>query len=321
MHADKFREYMERTVSSGESGIGRMREALCEKESLAWELHHAAAPAGSALLGDLLIRNRISYCNRELKAVPFARELLKQAFASLTALEKKGEWDWYWLGVCHERGRGTPVNHKTAVDCFGHAREAGNPYAHYEEIWAAYLSGTPIVETVFRFRYCSGPLHQFAELSARALALLEMGPPRQIGSDGHVCRIYEISSLLREFYFHDAAHHHINVRVEKEMAGDVDALKAIESPSAALALYLIATKSRSNPTGKEPDAWLRGAIHPDNEALLPITKREILGEEKLQLIVRVCKENGWAESKICRFASWALSHPDGEDEGEREWFP
>jgi len=300
-----------------------MREAMIEKERVAWELHQSAAPAGSVLLGDMLIRNRTSFCDRELNVVPFARKLLKEAFASLATKGTKDLWDWYWLGVCHASGRGTLVNQAAAADCFRQAREAGNQYAHYEEIWSAYLSGAPAVETIYRFRYCGGPLYEFgfAELSARALALLEMGPVRNIGSTQHICRILEISRLLGEFYFHDPGHRHINVRIEREMAGDVDALTAMNTPPAALTLYLIAKKSRSNPTGKEPDVWLRAAVHPDNDSLLAVTKRDILGEEQLKLIAEVCQQNGWGESKICRFASWARAHPDGEDEGSSEWFP
>jgi hypothetical protein len=319
MDCDKFAEYIERTLSfNGRGG----REALCEKENIAWELHQSAAPAGSVLLGDLLIRNGVSFCRRELDAVPFARKLLKEGFAALAAKETKEHWDWYWLGNCHGLGRGTEVNHGKAADCFRQAREEGNSYAHYEEIWAAYLAGGPGLEAIFRFRYYSGPLQEFAEPSARALALLEMGPVRQVGSTQHICRILELSKLLREFYFHDGAHRHINVRVGKEMSLDVDALKAKGEPSAALALFLIATKSRANPTGKEPDAWLRAAVHPENRELLPLLKREILEEDRLKVVAEVCEANGWSDSPIGRFATWALTKADTEgDDGDSEWFP
>lgn len=322
MAPDKFGEYMERTLGFEESFGRGGREALCEAEKLAWDLHAFAAPAGSVLLADKLIRNRVSYCHRQLNVLPFARKLLEEAFVSLSDKAAKNPWDWYWFGICHASGRGTPVDHGRAADCFRRAREAGNPYAHYEEIWSAYLSGVPTLETIYRFRYCSGPLQKFARRSARALALLEMGPPRELGSGQQICRILEISELLHEFYFHDGGHRHINVQVGKEMRLDVDSLKTIATPPAFLTLFLIATKSPTNPTGRAPEAWLRAAVHPDNRPLLALAKREILAQDQLGLIAEVCRENGWGESDICRFAEWALAHADGEDDGSSAgWFP
>lgn len=321
MDTDRFAEYVERTLSFGSSGHNRSQDAY-DKEALAWELHRSAAPAGSVLLGDELIRHRISFCDNQLDAVRFARKLLEEAFAALNAKEAKDGWDWYWLGICHELGRGTVVDQTKAADCFRHAREAGNLYAHYEEIWAEYLSGTPALETIFRFRYYSGPLQKFAELSARALALLEMGPVREVGSTKHILRMIEISKLLHEFYFHDGGKRQINIRVGKEMRCDVDALKAMANPTAALTLYLIAERSPVNPTGKTPDAWLRAAIHPDNHSLLTLLKREIFDETRLEKIAEVCQANGWEESKICRFAIWALEQRGSDsEEGMSEWFP
>jgi len=279
---------------------------------LAWELHESAAPAGTVLLGDRLIRNRVSFVKKELNVVPFARGLLERGLVSLAAKEAKDQWDWYYLGICHEFGRATPVDHRKAADCFRKAKKAGNNYAEFEEIWSSYLGGESALETIFRFRYCFGPLQSFAELSARALALLEMGPPREIGSVEQICRIIEISRLLHQFFFHDGGSRYVNRRVEQEMRLDIDALKAMATPSAALTLFLIYKRSRSNPAGEQPEILLRAAIHPENRSLVTIAKREIFDETQLKLITQVCHDNGWEETDICRFAVWALEHPDGE---------
>ena len=321
MGTDRFAEYIERTLSFGASGHNGAQDAY-DKEMLAWELHRCAAPAGSVLLGDELIRHRISFCDKQLDAVSFARKLLEEAFTALIAKKAKDRWDWYWLGMCHELGRGTTVDQPKAAACFRHARESGNLFAHYEEIWADYLSGTPALETIFRFRYCSGPLQKFAELSARALGLLEMGPVREVGSTQHILRLIEISKLLHEFYFHDGGKRHISIRVGKEMRLDVDSLKAMANPTAALTLYLIAKQSPANPTDRTPEAWLRDAVHPENHSLLSLMKREIFDESRLEMITEVCQANGWQESKICRFGLWALKQRDGDsEEGMSEWFP
>jgi hypothetical protein len=54
---------------------------------------------------------------------------------------------------------------------------------------------------------------------------------------------------------------------------------------------------------KEELAWgLHNSAAPTGSVLL--------GE-----IVEVCREKGWGESDIGRFAEWALAHCDGEDDG------
>ncbi len=303
MNSDRFTDYIERGLSFEGSGGSNV---LQENERLAWELHDCGGPAGKVLLGDALLRTRISYLRKDVKAVPFARKLLEEGFAALSVKDPKEHWDWYYLGLCHELGRGTPVNHTQAAECFRNAKDAGNAYAEYEEMWSAFLGGTAAIETILQLRIYSGRLKEFAKRSAVALALLEMGPVREIGGGQHMWRILELSNCLREDYYHKAGGAHISVNIEKEFRLDVDSLKSMKTPCAALILFLISERSRSNPTGEQPDVWLCKATHPENSHLLSLVPGNNLSDEHLHSIVEVCIENRWQTSELCRVAQSML---------------
>ena len=314
MEDDPFGDYIERGVSFEQShGLGGST-ALKEKEELAWSLHEKGSAAGGMLLGDSLLRTRVSFSRREVKAVPFARALVDESFHALDANADKEHWDWYYLGIAHEFGRGTKVDHEQASECFRRANELGNPYAEFEEIWSKFLSDGRIFEAVLRLRAYDGKLKNFAEASARSLSLLALGPSREIGSHQHAWRIFEISQLLHLFLYHDAGSRHINIAVEAELRGDIELLEEMDSPSAAFVLFLIAKRSRRNPTSNEPLHWLRLAATPDSGEFLSLLKRQHLNEDELALLSEICSTNQWEESEVARYIASELELLEADDE-------
>lgn len=306
IHDDPFSDYIERGLAFEQShGMGGS-DALKEKEEIAWTLHAQGSAAGSMLLGNSLLRSRTSFSRKDIHVVPFARALVIESFQALQAIEKKTHWDWYYLAVAHEAGRGTPVNHEQAACCYRRSKEMGNAYAEFEEIWFHYLSHGNIIEAILRFRSCEGRLKNFAEASARSLSLIALGPVREMGSYQHAWRVIELSRLLHEFLYHDAGSRHINIAVEAEWRSDVRQIEDIRSASAAFVLYLIAKRSRRNPTSQEPLHWLRLAATLDSTEFLSIVKRQIHNEDELRLLSDICVANQWSHSELAQFVASEL---------------
>lgn len=314
MENDQFSDYIERELAFERSqGVGGTT-ALKEKEEIAWSLHEAGSAAGGMLLGDSLLRLRNSFSRRDLDVVPFARSLIDKSFHALNAILVKESWDWYFLGIAHEFGRGTRVDHEQAFECFRKAKELGNPYAEFEEIWSKYLSDGAMLEAIFRFRAYKGKLENFAIESSRCLSLLALGPTREIGSYQHAWRVFEISQLLYLALYHAAGHRHINISVEAELRGNIEALEALETPSAGLVLYLIAKRSRRNPTSEKAIHWLRAAVTPDSDEFLSLFKRQRLNREELDLVSEVCASNNWANSKIACYVAAEIKALEMDEE-------
>jgi hypothetical protein len=314
MENDPFTDYIERELSFEKShGFGGS-SALKEKEELAWSLHENGSAAGGMLLGDSLLRTRVSFARREVKVVPFARNLVEESFRALDTNSDKDQWDWYYLGIAHEFGRGTKVDHQEAAECFRRAKELGNPFAEFEEIWSRFLSDGELIEAVLRLRACEGRLKDFADASARSLSLIALGPTREIGSYQHAWRIHEISQLLHLFLYHDAGSRHINIAVEAELRSDIDALEEADSASAAFVLFLIAKRSRRNPTSNEPIHWLRLAATPDSGEFVSLLRRQNLTEEELKALSEVCTMNDWKDSEIAKYAASEFELLEADDD-------
>lgn len=314
MEDDPFSDYIERGLSFEQShGFGGS-SALKEKEELAWSLHENGSAAGGMLLGDSLLRTRVSFAGRDVKVVPFARNLVEESFHALDTNSDKDQWDWYYLGIAHEFGRGTKVDHQEAAECFRRAKELGNPFAEFEEIWSRFLSDDELIEAILRFREYEGRLKDFADASARSLSLIALGPTREIGSYQHAWRILEISQLLHLFLYHDAGSRHINITVEAELRSDIDALEEADSSSAAFVLYLIAKRSRRNPTSNEPIHWIRLATTPNSAEFFSLLRRQHLTEEELKALSEEFTVNDWEDSEIAKYVSSELELFETDDD-------
>ena len=318
MDDDLFTQYVEQGLTFEQSFGQGGSTALKETEDIAWFLHEQGSAAGGIMLGDKLLSNRVSFSRRDIKAVPFARSLVEESFSALISMSDKGQWDWYYLGIAWLFGRGTKVDHKQATDCFRQAKELGNPYAEFEEIWSRYLDDGEMIEAALRFRRCEGKLERYAEASARALSLIALGPSRELGSYKHAWRIFEISQLLHVFLYHDIGSRRINVAVEAEMRTDVEQLESLQSASVALVLYLIAKRSRSNPTSRDAIDWLRGAVTPSSGESFSLLTRQHLNTDELVLVKDICRANQWENSKIARYVSSELELSDDEEGEEND---
>lgn len=306
IHNDLFTDYIERGLAFEQSYGSGGSASLKEKEEIAWRLHEQGNAAGSMLLGDKLISSRVSFARSDIQVVPFARELVVQSFQALNAIADKTHWDWYYLGLAHDSGRGTTVDYRKAAECYRRSKELGNPYAEFEEIWFEYLAGGPIMGAVLRFRACEGRLKQFAEASAAALSLLALGPVREMGSYQHAWRVFELSRLLHQFLYHDKGQRQVHIAIEAEWRAEVPQLEALESPSSALVLYLIAKRSRRNPTSQKALHWLRLAATPDSQEFFAILKGQLSDEDELRLLSERCIENHWGDSDLARFVASEL---------------
>jgi hypothetical protein len=282
-------------------------KSLTEREQIAWKLHEAGNEAGAAMLGDMFLTFRNSFAGRVEDAVTAGRALASQGFAALTAKPGKSDWDWYWLGMCHGYGRGTPPNHVLAAECFRNAYEMGNEFAEYEEIWFAYLGGGSAIEAVFRLRRYAGPLKKYAAEAARCLSILAHGPVKEIGTEPHLFRILELGTLRHNELFHDIGRRRITTAIQAEMETDLDLLKAQEDPLAALALFLLATTAPRNPTKEPPETWLRKAVNPENLPLLALVEQLQLTEMNLKTVIQTCRLNGWDDCRLARSATEALA--------------
>jgi len=182
MKDEKFTAYTERCLDLGRNW-GWEKE-IKAKEKLAWELHEQFPPAGSLLLGHLVLEQGTSYLKRDIGTKEFARTLVAESFRAVQDLEEKDGWDYYYLGLSHAYGRGTSRDYSLAAEAFSDSSRAGNPYAEFEAIWARYLAGGTRLEAILGLTALQGKLADFAAYSARALALLEIGPCREPGSPG-----------------------------------------------------------------------------------------------------------------------------------------
>ena len=303
---DPFSDYIERGLAFEQSYGSGGSDALKEKEEIAWRLYEEGSAAGGMLLGDLLISGRVSFARKDIQVVPFARELVVQSLQALNAIADKTHWDWYYLGLAHDSGRGTTVDYRRAAECYRQSKELGNPYAEFEEIWFEYLSGSNILEAILRFRACEGRLKQYAEASARALSLLALGPVREMGSYQHAWRVFELSRLLHVFLYHDKGQRQLHIAIEAEWRAEVPQLEALGTASSALVLFLIAKRSRRNPTTQEALHWLRLAATPDSKEFFAIVKAQLNDENELRLLSELCAENQWGDSELARFVASEL---------------
>jgi hypothetical protein len=310
MTTDDFQRFLEMGLSIDDAP--RPVDSLQEREALAWRLSESEGPLGKVLLGDLLLGQKVSYLRRDISALPFGRTLVAENFPVLAAQTDKNHWHWYYLGICHESGRGTPVDHAKAEEAFAMAHRLGNDVAGFEEIWAAYLRGASAMETVMRLRNYQGLVKPFARVSAKAIALLALGPVREIGSAEHVFRILELSGLLHEYFYHSAGARHIHVQTEAEMRQDLPPLKNLHTATAAVTLWLIARNSRRNPTGANPEEWLRQAIAPDNTSLAALIRQRVLDKEELDLVADLCDQHGWTDSALDRAVKATLAAIEAE---------
>ncbi|MBX7210788.1 MAG: SEL1-like repeat protein [Verrucomicrobiaceae bacterium] len=303
IHDDPFSDYIERGLAFEQSYGSGGGDALKAKEAIAWRLHEQGSAAGGMLLGDSLISGRVSFLRKDIQVVSFARELVVRSFQALNAIADKTHWDWYYLGLAHESGRGTTVDYSQAVECYRRSKELGNPYAEFEEIWFEYLARSNILEAILRFRSCEGRLKHFAEATARALSLLALGPVREMGSYQHAWRIFELSRLLHVFLYHDKGQRQLHIAIEAEWRAEVPQLEVLGTASSALVLFLIAKRSRCNPTSQKALHWLRLAARPDSQEFFAIVKGQLNDEDELRLLSEVCAENQWGDSELARFVA------------------
>jgi hypothetical protein len=319
MEIDPLTDFIERGLTF-EASFGKGgSNAIKDREDILWQLHESGSPAAGLLLADRLLGLRISFSRKDIDAVPFARTLARESFAALVALEPKTHWDWYALGCAHASGRGgTDVSHAEAAKCFLMAHETGNAYAGYEAIWEAYLGGGSVYEAIHRFRACEGRLQHFARLSQTSLALIALGPAREVGGYSHAWRIHEIAGILRVFLYHTAGSRRINIAVEAELRADQEALETMaQSPAPALVLYLIAKHSRRNPTTKPALEWLRQALDKDSPEFLALLKLQEPNDEEVRMIAEACAACGWQDSELGLIAAqWMKDRECDEDDWE-----
>lgn len=304
MKHEKFTEFTERGIGLGrEGGWGK---EIKEKENLAWELYEQYPPTGGIILGHVLWDQRQSYLRPTIGTLDFAKSLVAESFQATQNLEAKDHWDYYHLGMCQCHGRGTTRDYSLAAVAFTESWKAGNEYAHFEALWARYLAGGSRLEAILDLTALRGKLADFAAYSARALTLLELGPPKVLASPSHIARLLLLRRALHDSCGHRDGARHINVAVEKELREGVNPLKELDSAYAFLALYLTARFSRNNPTGKEPLDWFRDAIDPNIPSLLLLCRRQEFCLEELQIIVVKAEAEGWRDSELAKIAAKEL---------------
>ncbi|MCW1923993.1 hypothetical protein OKA05_15605 [Luteolibacter arcticus] len=280
-----------------------------EKEAIAWRLHETSAPEGTLLLGDLLIELGYSKLKPDLKARTYTREtLLPGAFQALVAKPPADQWDWYWLGIAYEMGRGTDTNHELAAKAFEQSRLLGNDLAGFEEAWAAYLANGHPAEGAERFSRVEGPLRKCAAAAAAAFKCLS-SPSDPPGSEGYLERIRGLAKLLHADYRHTGGSRRINVTVEAELRKDLEALKEEGTPLGALTLYFVAKGSRRNPTGETEDVWLARSLHRDNGVLLKFLRDGTIPSAD----IRKLKIKGWGKVEL---EAWIWSGDRETPQGE-----
>ncbi len=277
---------------------------------MAWEIYEGFPPTGGLVLGHLILEQGTSYLKREIGTKDFAKELVSESFPATQRLEEKDGWDYYYLGLSHAYGRGTPRDYSLAADAFTKSVEAGNYYAEFEAIWARYLAGGSRLEAILDLTSLRGKLADFAAYSARALTLLELGPPKELASEAHIARLLLMRRALHDFIYHDHGARQINIAIEKELREGVGELKALKTPRGNLALYLTAWASRTNPTDKDPLDWFRDAVDPEIPELLFLCQKQQLNVEELRIIVQCAQSNGWSDSELASLAARELDLVD-----------
>jgi len=300
MKNEKFTDFTERGLDLGRNwGWGKEIKA---KEGVAWEIYEEFPPTGGLLLGDLILTQGASYLRPDLGTKDFARTLVKESFTAVDALEFKDGWDFYYLGLSYIYGRGTKQDFAAATEVFSASSCNGCPYAAFEMIWARHLSGGTRLDAVLDLTNLKGKLADFAAYSARALTLLELGPPRELGSSAHITRILLLHTTLHDFIYHDHGARKIRIEIEKEFRESVDGLKKLNTTRSNLALYLTAKFSRSNPTGREPAEWFSDTIDPKLIELELLCRRQELEVAELQMIIERAKSEGWDDAPLAKLA-------------------
>ncbi|RYD48589.1 MAG: hypothetical protein EOP83_26310, partial [Verrucomicrobiaceae bacterium] len=148
---EDFQRFQELCLTAASS------KTMEEKESIAWRLHETAAPEGTILLGDLLIEFGYSKEKPDLKARSYAREtLLPGVVEAMVAKPPADQWDWYWLGIAYEMGRGTDTDHDLAAGAFEKSRLLGNGLAGFEGAWSAQLASGDFSDGAERFSRVEG---------------------------------------------------------------------------------------------------------------------------------------------------------------------
>lgn len=304
----KFTQFTEQCLDLGRYG-GWSKE-IHAKEGTAWELHEEFPPAGGLVLSGLILQQGRSYLRSEMGTKAFAKQLAAESFQAVLSLQEKDGWDHYYLGMAYQYGRGTTQDYSRAADAFSVANLAGNPYAQFEAIWSRHLAGGSRLDAVLALTDLRGKLADYAAYSARALALLELGRVRDIGSAGHFARILLLKRALHDFIYHDHGARQLRIAIEKELRAGVDELLPLQTPGAFLALYLTAKVSRVNPTGKEAIEWFRQAVGPGIELLETLCERKELSFEELRLIVERAEAEGWTDARLARLAADELKMED-----------
>lgn len=304
----KFTEFTERCLAIGRDG--GWEKQIKAKESVAWELHDDFPPTGSLVLANLILDQGMSYLKRDIGTKAFAKELVADAFEATQQLEDKDDWDYYYLGICHAYGRGTKQDYSQATEAFSKSAEAGGYYAEFEAIWARYLAGGSRLDAVLSLTALRGKLADFAAFSARALTLLELGPPKELASEAHIARILLMKRALHDFIYHDRGARQINIAIEKELREGVAGLQDLGTSRGNFALYLTTQASRTNPTDKDPIDWFKDAVDPEIPELLLLCQRQQLGVEELRIIVECAQNNGWTDSELATMAANQLDPID-----------
>ena len=177
-------------------------------------------------------------------------------------------------------------------------------------IWARYLAGGTRLDAVLDLTGLRGKLADFAAYSARALTLLELGPPQELGTSAHIARILLLKRALHDFIYHDHGARKIRIEIEKELRESVNGLKAVDTTRSSLALYLTAKTSRSNPTGREPAEWFSDAIDPRLIELEVLCRRQELEIDELRMIIERAKSERWEDAALAKLAIDELEYDD-----------
>lgn len=308
MKDEKFTEFTERCLALGRDG--GWEKQIKAKESVAWEIYEGFPPTGGLVLGHLILEQGTSYLRRDIGTKEFAKKLVSESFNATQQLEEKDDWDYYYLGLSHAYGRGTARDYSLAAEAFAKSAETGNYYAEFEAIWARLLAGGSRLEAILDLTSLRGKLADFAAYSARALTLLELGPPREPASAAHITRLLLMRRALHDFIYHAHGARQINIAIEKELREGVAELKSLKTRRGNLALYLTTQASRTNPTDRDPLAWFRDAVDPDIPELLFLCQKHRLGAEELRIIVERAQAEGWADSELATLAASELELVD-----------
>jgi hypothetical protein len=308
MKDEKFSEYTERCLSLGR--IGGWEKEIKAKEAIAWELHAEFPPAGGLLLSHLILGQGRSYIHPNIGTKEYAKKLAAESFQAVQELEQKDGWDHYYLGSSYQHGLGTHHDWKLAAASYDAAAQEGNPYAKFEFIWALHLAGGSRLEAILALTDLRGKMADFAAYSARALSLLELGPAREVASSCHIARILLLKRALHNFIYHDHGARQLRVAIEKELREEVVDLQRLNTTRSHFALYLIASTSRSNPTGAKPIEWFQRAIDPSIEELLILCRRYELKEDELRRIVERAEAEDWLDTPLAKLAASQLESDD-----------